>query len=230
MARWRHDDPLDRTFAAVLFDMDGTLISSVASVVRAWTRVGQEYGIPAVDFDHLHGIPARDLVDSLLGDRPREDRDRALRRVIEIELEDTDDIQVLPGAAQALDVLVTTGRCAIVTSCTRDLALARLRAAGLRAPDVLVAAEDVARGKPDPEPFRTGAARLGVEVTDCVVAEDAAAGIASARAAGATTIALTTTMRADEIDGDVVVPDLSAVTFHPVPDGVRVRLAEPRQL
>ena len=147
---------------------------------------------------------------------------------IEIELEDTDDIQVLPGAARALDALVATGRCAIVTSCTRDLALARLRAAGLRAPDVLVAAEDVVRGKPDPEPFLLAARTLGVDPSRCLVVEDAPAGLRAGRAAGMTTLAVSTTHAADELAADGlahhVVPDLAAVAMVRGPAGVHVGL------
>jgi mannitol-1-/sugar-/sorbitol-6-phosphatase len=215
----------DRTFAAVLFDMDGTLISSVASVVRSWARLAQELDIAAMDFSRLHGIPARDLVERMLPDRSPAEREHALRRVVAIEMEDTDDIEVLPGAAQALTTLAASGRCAIVTSCGRDLAAVRLRAAGVTVPPVVVTADDVRHGKPDPEPFRLGADRLGVDPRQCLVVEDAAAGIASARAAGTTTLALTTTMTADRLQADHVVGDLAAVRFSLVPDGVRVHTA-----
>jgi mannitol-1-/sugar-/sorbitol-6-phosphatase len=214
----------DRTFAAVLFDMDGTLISSVASVVRSWTRLAQELDIPAISFTELHGVPARDLVTRMLPDRSPAEREHALRRVVELEMEDVDDIEILPGAAEALTALAATGRCAIVTSCGRDLAATRLRTAGVAVPAVVVTADDVRHGKPDPEPFRLGAERLGVDPRQCLVVEDAAAGIASARAAGAATLALTTTMVAERLDGDVVVGDLGAVRFSLVPDGVRVRM------
>ncbi len=215
----------DRTFAAVLFDMDGTLISSVASVVRSWTRLATELDVPVMSFSELHGIPARDLIVRMLPDRTPAEREQALRRVVALEMADVDDVEILPGAAEALTVLAGTGRCAIVTSCGRDLAATRLHAAGVRVPAVVVTADDVRRGKPDPEPFRTGADRLGVDPRQCLVVEDAAAGIASARAAGAATLALTTTMAADRLDGDLVVPDLGAVRFSLVPDGVRIRAA-----
>jgi sugar-phosphatase len=215
----------DRTFAAVLFDMDGTLISSVASVLRSWTRLAREFDIPADRFRVLHGVPARDLVDMMLHDRSPEERARALHRIVEIEVDDVADIEVLPGAAKALAALVPPGRCAIVTSCSRALAVARLRAAGVTVPDVMVTADDVVRGKPDPEPFLTGAARLGVDPRSCLVVEDAPVGIEAARSAGSATIALTTTVLAGEIDGDLVVPDLAGVRFEAGPDGVRVRVA-----
>lgn len=219
----------ERSFAAVLFDMDGTLISSVASVERSWARLAGELDVPPLVFAELHGIPARDLIVRLLPDHSAADRDRALARVIAIEMDDTADIEVLPGAEAALTALAGSGRSAIVTSCSGELAGARLRAAGLVAPDVVVSADDVHRGKPDPEPFRTGAQRLGVDPRQCLVVEDAAAGIASGRAAGAAILALTTTMGAHpELggpDGDLVVPDLAAVRFVTEQDGVRVESA-----
>lgn len=213
----------DRTFAAVLFDMDGTLISSVASVVRSWSRLAEELAVPPLQFGELHGIPGRDLVQRLLPDRSPEQREQALRRVVEMEMDDTDDIEVLPGTVHALTTLAGTTRCAVVTSCGRDLAAARLRAAGVTVPAVVVTADDVRRGKPDPEPFRTGARLLDVDPRDCLVVEDAPAGLASARAAGCATLALATTMAADRLDGDLVVRDLDAVRFDLMPDGVRVR-------
>ena len=216
----------ERSFAAVLFDMDGTLISSVASVERGWARLAGELDVPPLDFAELHGIPARDLIERLLPDHPTADRERALARVIAIEMDDTADIEVLPGAEAALTALAGSGRSAIVTSCSGDLAAARLRAAGLVAPDVVVSADDVRRGKPDPEPFRTGAERLGVDPRHCLVVEDAAAGIASGRAAGAAVLALTTTTAGHPghrpLDGDLVVPDLAAIRFVAQPDGVRL--------
>lgn len=214
-----------RTFAAVLFDMDGTLVTSVASVIRCWDRLAEELGVVPLDFTELHGIPARDLVRRLLPDRTPAEQDRALHRVVELELADTDDIEVLPGAAEALATLAGTGRCAIVTSCGRELAAARLRAAGVAVPPVVVTADDVRRGKPDPEPFRAGARLLGFDAGDCLVVEDAVAGLRSARAAGAATLALTTTMAAHRLDADGVVPTLDAVRFRPVADGVRVERA-----
>lgn len=212
------------TFDAVLFDMDGTLISSLASVVRSWTRMAQEFGIDGAqvrDF-RFHGVPARDIVDIVLADREPEVRARALARIVELELVDTGDIAVLPGAAEALTALAGDGLSAIVTSCDQALASARLRASGLTAPAVVVTADDVTRGKPDPEPFALGARRLGADPARCLVVEDAAAGLASGRAAGASTLAVATQSHGDELVADVVVPDLGAVRFEVSAGGVRV--------
>lgn len=214
--------PLDRTFAAVLFDLDGTLISSLAAVERSWAQLFEEYAIPPERFFVPHGIPARDLLESFMDDRSPEDRAAAFDRIVEIEVADTAGVDVLPGAMAALEALAPSRRCAIVTSGTRDLAHSRLVATGLPVPAVVITADDVTHGKPHPEPYVAGAAALGVDVTDCLVVEDARSGIASGRAAGASILALATNVPAEELDGDLVVPDLSHVRFEPTPDGVRL--------
>lgn len=215
------------TFDAVLFDMDGTLISSLASVVRSWTRLAQEFAIPPAPVREFrfHGIPARDIVETLLADREPEERARALRRIVELEVTDTGDIEVLPGAAEALGALAGAGRSAIVTSCDQALAAARLAASGLPAPALVVTADDVTRGKPDPEPYVLGARRLGVDPARCLVVEDAAAGLVSGRDAGAATLGLATQSPAEVLEADVVVPHLGAVRFEVVDGGVRVLAA-----
>ncbi|WP_307845042.1 HAD family hydrolase [Actinotalea solisilvae] len=215
---------LDRPFAGVLFDMDGTLISSVASVERSWATLAREHGVPAFSFDDFHGVPARRILDTVLADRSARDRDLAYERILELELVDLEGIAVLPGALEALAVLAPRGLCAVVTSSTRDLAVARLGAAGLPVPAAIVTADDVVRGKPDAEPFVAGAARLGVDPAHCLVVEDAAAGVAAGRAAGATTVGLLTTTA--DLAADVVVADLAALQFSVDADGgVRVGAA-----
>ncbi len=213
------------TFQAVLFDMDGTLISSIASVERSWGRLVREFGVPAEQIAQFafHGMPARDIVDVLLDGRAADERARAVRRIVELEVTDTADITVLPGALEALAVL-GAGRCTIVTSCGDELARARLRAAGLPAPATLVTADDITRGKPHPEPFLLGAARLGADPAACLVVEDAASGLAAGRAAGAATLGLRTTAGDRPLDADRVVADLGSVRFVVSPAGVRVEI------
>ena len=213
---------LDRDFAAVLFDMDGTLISSIGAVERSWTQLAAEFDIGRHDLGDLHGVPAREVLEIVLPDRTPAVRAAALRRIVELELADVDDIEVLAGAAEALTA--TAPRSAIVTSCTRDLAHARLGATVLVPPAVVVTADDVVLGKPDPAPYLAGAAALGADPADCLVVEDASAGIAAGRAAGATTLALTTTQGAT-IAGDLVVADMCAVRLTVVAGRLRVALS-----
>ncbi|MFJ3880719.1 HAD-IA family hydrolase [Streptomyces sp. NPDC090077] len=195
---------------ALLFDNDGTLVSSMESVHRCWARWAREHGIPEEEFARveLHGRPAAEIIAELLPEGVRAD---ALARVQVLELADVPGgVVLLPGVKELLNAL-PAARWAVVTSATRPLAEARLHEAGIDFPE-LVTAEDVTRGKPDPEPFLLAARRLGVDPARCVVFEDAPAGLAAGRAAGMRTVALTTTHPAAELAADVVVRDLSAVS------------------
>ncbi|MFD9631815.1 HAD-IA family hydrolase [Streptomyces violascens] len=209
---------------ALLFDNDGTLVSSMASVTRCWARWAQEYGITAEDFGRveLHGRPAVEIVADLL---PADVVPEALARIEQLEVEDVaGGVVLLPGTA-ALLASLPSDRWAVVTSATRRLGEARLTEAGIR-PKNLISADDITRGKPDPEPFLLAAARLGVDPARCVVFEDAPAGLAAGRAAGMTTVALTTTHPAEELVADVVVKDLSAVSAQATAGGVEITTAE----
>ena len=208
---------------ALLFDNDGTLLSSMESVYRCWTRWAKEFGITEEDFARveLHGRPAVEIAADLL---PADRVPEALARIEQLEVEDVAGGVVLLPGTRALLESVPADRWAVVTSATRRLAEARLEEVGLR-PKHLIAADDISRGKPDPEPFLLGAARLGVDPARCVVFEDAPAGLAAGRAAGMTTVALTTTHRADELSADVVVADLSAVSAQATDNGVEITTA-----
>lgn len=215
---------LDRTFDAVLFDMDGTLVSSTAAVERCWARMAEEFAIPTTDFAGFHGVPARAVLDRLMPERSAQEREVALRRVEELEIEDTDGVEVLPGALEALEVLGAAGPgplCAIVTSCTGPLARARISAAGLPAVP-MVTADEVTRGKPDPEPYLAGARLLGVDPGRCLVVEDAPAGVSAGSAAGMVTLGLATTHA--ELAADVAARDLGSVLFARDGTGLRVLL------
>ncbi|MFE1833882.1 HAD family hydrolase [Streptomyces sviceus] len=196
---------------ALLFDNDGTLVSSLESVHRCWTRWAAEFGITAEAFAQveLHGRPAVEIAADLL---PADVVPRALARIEELEVADVPNggVHLLPGTAAFLDSL-PADRWAVVTSATRRLAEARLEAVGIL-PKTLVAADDVTRGKPDPEPYLLAARELGVDPSRCVVFEDAPAGLRAGRAAGMTTVALTTTHQAHELDADLVVENLSALS------------------
>ncbi|MFF4469004.1 HAD family hydrolase [Streptomyces sp. NPDC001599] len=206
---------------ALLFDNDGTLVSSLESVRRCWTRWAVEYGITAERFGQveLHGRPAAEIAADLL---PTARVAEAVARIEQLEVEDVPGggVRLLPGTRNFLDAL-PADRWAVVTSATRRLAEARLDAVGIL-PKTLIAADDITRGKPDPEPYLLGARALGVDPADCVVFEDAPAGLQAGRAAGMRTVALATTHRADELDADLVVTDLSALSALATEDGVEI--------
>jgi len=179
----------------VLSDLDGVLVDSTAALERTWVRWGRRFGadgraIVAAN----HGRPARDVLGQFVSGA---ELDAACAAFEDDEVTDTGGIVALPGAAEVLRLPVV----AIVTSCTRRLALARLRAAGLPEPAVLVSADMVARGKPAPDPYLLGAELLGADPAECVVLEDAPAGITAGRAAGMTVWAVATTHAPEQLSG-----------------------------
>ncbi|WP_405946822.1 HAD family hydrolase [Streptomyces prunicolor] len=206
---------------ALLFDNDGTLVSSLESVRRCWTRWAAEFGITAEDFARveLHGRTAVAIAADLL---PADVVPAAVARIEALEVEDVPNggAVPLPGTRDFLDSL-PADRWAVVTSATRRLAEARLAHAGIL-PKTLVVAEDVTRGKPDPEPYLLAARQLGVDPARCVVFEDAPAGLQAGRAAGMITVALATTHQAHELDADLVVSDLSALSALVSDGGVEI--------
>lgn len=183
--------------SAVLFDLDGVLIDSTPAVDRVWRGWAIEHGFdPDVVVHKAHGRPSRTTIRELL---PGADIDREDREVERREIEDLDGVVLLPGAGQLLEAL-PPGRWTIATSCTRALAEVRLRAAGLPIPKDMVTSSDVRIGKPDPEPYLKAAAKLGFATSDCIVVEDAAAGVRAGKAAGASVIAFLTTMNRRELE------------------------------
>lgn len=218
--------PFDAPFEAVLFDLDGTLIDSTAVVNRSWMSWAEAEQVDPQRLLGFHGVPAAAIVAALV--EPAR-VSAAAARIDRIELTDTGGVVPLPGAVAALAAL-PSGRAAIATSCGLDLARARIGAAGLDAPDVLVTADQVERGKPAPDPYLLAAERLGVDPTRCLVVEDAPSGLASARAAGCSTLAVVTTTARDELEADLVVTDLSEVRLEAGPDGVLVHLVRLAQM
>jgi sugar-phosphatase len=194
-------------YGAVLADLDGTLVDSDAPMRRAWTAFAHRQGL---DPEHViavaRGRPSRETAVELAPGAPDEPG-----RLERAETSDTEGVSAIPGA---LDLLTAPLTLAIVTSCSRALAAARLQAATLPLPSTLVCADEIARGKPDPEPYLLGAERLGVAPADCVVLEDAPAGIASGKTAGMTVIALRTTHAEDELAAaDELIDDLTALAL-----------------
>jgi sugar-phosphatase len=204
---------MEFTCAAVLFDADGTLVDSIPAVERAWRTWSTEYGFDPDDVLAIcHGRPSADTIRELI---PGDGFPAALNRLDDMEVTDTRGVRAYPNSRELLDALGDAGLpWAVVTSGSLPLVTARLKAAELPTPEVLVTADSVAKGKPDPEGYRLAARRLGVDPVDCVVIEDAPAGVRAGKAAGATVIAVMTSHAADELGAaDVIVPALSAVSW-----------------
>ena len=194
-------------YAAVLSDLDGTLVDSEAPMRRAWTAFARRHGLdPDQVIATAQGRPSRETAAELAPAAPDEPE-----RLDQAETSDTEGMTAIPGAHALLAAPLTF---AIVTSCSRALAAVRLAAVDLPLPATLVCADEITRGKPDPEPYLLGAERLGVPPADCVVLEDAPAGIAAGKAAGMTVIALRTTHPAAELTAaDALIADLTELAL-----------------
>ncbi len=208
---------------AVLFDMDGILISSLGSVERTWTKWSVMRGIdPAYTRSFAHG---RRAIDTLAVLRPDLDSEAELRIVEEMEMADNEGLRVLPGVLDLLHAL-PGGRWAVVTSATERLARARLAAGGIAAPQRMVTADGVSRGKPHPEPFLAAAAQLGLPPQQCVVFEDSPSGARAGHEAGCTVIATTFSHSMESLDAaHYHVSDLTGVTAQASSDGLMLTLA-----
>jgi sugar-phosphatase len=214
MKNWRID------CLAVLFDLDGVLVDSHTSINRHWERWAAQHGIQP---ERLRAATqGRRTVDTIASLAPQLDARAETLAMEEAQARDTTGIEICRGARELFDQLSNTQR-AIVTSGTRRLAVARLRACGLMVPDILVTAEDVARGKPNPDGYLRAARALGVPAADCVVIEDSEAGVMAARAAGTRVIAVIAerTSIPSRVETDASVSSLAEVGVEIVPRGGR---------
>ena len=165
----------------LLFDNDGVIVSSIASVNRCWKTWAAHYGVSgAEDFQVPHGVRAVEIMKQL---KPDIDVAEGLRLIEDMEIADTADTIVLPGVRDLLESL-PTDRWAIVSSATWRLLVARLQAAKLPQPDKIVAGDQVVMGKPHPEPYLKGAEIIHAKPESCVVIEDAPSGVGAGKAAG----------------------------------------------
>jgi len=200
-----------KTFScsAILFDLDGVLVDSTRSVDRQWRLWSNEHGIdPQKTVAIAHGRRTSEVIRILTPHLPAEEETIRLEAR---EAADREGVEVMPGAAELLHS-IPHGRWSVVTSGTRRLATSRLHLANLPLPQVLISADDVVQGKPHPEPYLKGAQQLGVRPEDCLVIEDAPAGIQAARAGGMKVIALPSTFPASELrHADAIAPSLSTL-------------------
>ncbi|BDB20895.1 glycerol-3-phosphatase [Pseudomonas sp. CYM-20-01] len=181
----------NRRYRAFLFDMDGTLLNSIAAAERVWSIWAERHGLDVAAFlTTIHGARAIDTITRQA--LPGVDPEVEAQWITEAEINDVEGVVAISGAVAFLNRL-PGDQWALVTSAPRELALRRLQAAGIAPPAVLVTAEDVALGKPNPACYVLGAQRLGVPVHECLVFEDATVGIRAGEAAGADVMVVTST-------------------------------------
>jgi sugar-phosphatase len=199
---------------ALLFDLDGTLIDSFTPARRVWQGWGKTVGVTEeILAGENHGRQRPEVIAGLLPGLSADEVAAHAETVRLGELQDTDGVIPLNGAFRLLNQLPPDA-WAIVTACDRQVAEARLAAAGLPVPKVMVTADDLEKGKPDPQGYLTAARKLNVQPQDAIVLEDALSGIEAARRAGMRCIALRTTAASDEMleDATEIVDDLTSVT------------------
>lgn len=202
-----------RGFAAFLFDMDGTILSSIAAAERVWASWALRHGLDLAAFlPTIHGRRSVETVRRLA--LPGVDPEAEAAAITLAEIEDVTGVAAIAGAPAFLAAL-PPDRWAIVTSAPRALALRRLEAAGLPVPEVMITGEDVEHGKPAPDCFLLAAERLGVSAGDCLVFEDAAAGVAAAEAAGCTVVVITATHGHPLATRHFDAPDYEALSVSP---------------
>ncbi|KAH9053300.1 phosphatase [Lactarius vividus] len=223
-------------FDAILFDMDGTLIDSTPGVVAAWELFAETY--PTINVQEIlkntHGVRTIETVRMFCGVTDPEKLEVTspalhLRTAIitTSQEEGREGITLLPGVRTLIDKLGDSKHWTICTSATRGYGSAALEVVGIVPPETIVFAEDVARGKPQPDPYLLGAKRCGVRPEKCLVVEDAPAGVQSGRAAGCKTLAVATSHSRERMVAsrpDYLVENLSSVTMVPNATGITVTI------
>jgi sugar-phosphatase len=206
--------------SAILFDLDGVLVDSAVCIERTWRRWALHHQLdPAQVVALAHGRRAVETVQLVA---PHLRADTELAALAASESSTTDGVYQIEGAREMLQQL-PVGTWAVVTSGIRDVAMLRLRHTGLPVPEVLICADEIQRGKPDPEGYLTAAKGLGVAPSACVVIEDAPAGLEAARRAGMRSIGVSGTYSREALEmADYTIPYLTALQLSAVNDGVLV--------
>ncbi|MGA1767490.1 MAG: HAD-IA family hydrolase [Aquiluna sp.] len=208
--------------SGLLFDNDGVLVDSMSSVEGSWGVWAETYSPGFVLTYEYHGQRASEIVRQLVDEA---DFDEALAQINRLELELTNLTTPMPGAKELLSSL-PSGTWTVVTSAGRDLGTSRLKAAGLPIPSQLVSADDVSKGKPNPEPYLLGAERLGLAPEQCVVFEDAPSGVTAGKAAGASVV-IGVGHEALDSAADLVIQSLEGISYKnqklEIPDSLRLR-------
>ena len=207
---------------AILFDLDGVLIDSATCVERHWRNWAEQHGLDALSILRIaHGVRNVDTMRLLA---PHLDVEKEAADFAGSEVADTAGVVAIEGASQIIEIL-EGARWAVVTSCGPALAHARLKAAQLPVPPLLITGNDVRHGKPHPQPYLLAAGRLGISAEGCVVVEDAPAGIEAGKKAGMRVVGIASTygrLELVESGADVVIDQLSQLRVRRAADGQRL--------
>jgi sugar-phosphatase len=204
----------------ILFDMDGVLVSSLGSVERSWTKWAEKHGMDIASAIHTaHGRRAIETVRLL---RPDLDAREETKFIEDLEVEDNEGLEILGGVKPILETLPER-YWTVVTSATERLARSRMKAGGIPVPSRMITADMVAKGKPDPEPYRRGAELLGLKPEECLVIEDSAAGARAGHAAGCKVLATLFSHSVESlIAADWIVRSLEDVRFTLVNEAIEL--------
>ncbi|PDT50534.1 glycerol-3-phosphatase [Sinorhizobium fredii] len=210
-------------YGALLFDMDGTILTSIAAVERAWSAWARRIGAPIEEvLSYLHGRRAIDTISHF--SPPGTDILSEVRWLDAREQQDMDGIAELPGAGTFLRAL-PKHRWAVVTSANRHLAIQRMAAAGLPLPQVMITSNDVSQGKPHPEGYQRAAATLGINPQRCLVLEDTRSGVRAGLSAGAEVLHIAGTESVDQSPVKMTVNGYKHLSVDVQPDFVRIVIA-----
>lgn len=210
-------DIFNKSFDAFLFDMDGTILNSIAAAERIWGAWAARHGLDVATFlPTIHGVKGVETI-SRLG-LPGVDPVKEAQGILDAEMAELEGILPIPGAIEFLASL-PRDRWAVVTSAGLQLALKRMREAGIARPDVIVSGDDVENGKPHPDCFMLGARMLGFDAKNCLVFEDAVAGILAGEGAGASIAVITATHHHTMETALATLPDYRNVKAMTGPDG-----------
>ncbi|MFT2793365.1 sugar phosphatase [Serratia sp. T13T92] len=210
-----------------LFDLDGTLVDSLPAVERAWTQWAERHGIsPQQVLDFIHGKQAITSLRHFMPNATEAELQHEFTLLEQVEAEDTDGVHALPGALALLEQINALGiPWAIVTSGSVPVANARRLAGGVPLPEVFITSERVKQGKPQPDAYLLGAQGLGLAPQDCVVVEDAPAGILSGLAAGCQVIAVNAPADSPKLDQvDLILSSLEQLKIAKSEQGVVIEL------
>jgi len=195
---------------AILFDMDGTLVDSTICVESTWRKWALRHDI---DIEKLlavaHGRQNHETIGLIA---PHLNTPEEIAYLVRAEEECQDGIVAVPGAGELLEV-VNGNRWAVVTSAWRTLAELRLKFAGIPLPEVLVTADEVKRSKPHPDGYLLAASQLGIDPAECLVFEDAPAGIAAGLAAGMKVVGVTTTFSSEKLGCEWCIGDFRSISL-----------------